>query len=787
MKSARMFSSLALMISVGVAQLIACSSDSKQPSSQKEESGALRLPLQTMSASGHVYRLRNAFFTITSVADGSFVDFLSSETDPTLTTISKVLNTGDYTITLNPGWFLERVVFDGSTGGTGAGGSPFPGSGGVDFGGRAARGGAATAGSTPIPSAGSGAGASVGGQAGFDDIGEAGSISAGAGGVFEETGGSFGFGGRVGFGGSSSGGSSGGGSTSFPVQATLVSPAVQFFGIFSRSDSFVTFSFQVGGEVLNFNEGRLNVGIDVFEAEPQCDTPADVTRPERVLLENNVDALAKVRLRDVFTALANNGQVKGDPDTMFNQIYDSYATADAAQVPSAVHCGDETTNGVPTLNGFPIDCNRQERFHVNDMDSFRALAIVNRIDLAPENGANCGQQRMIFATNTQGRAFMIVEAQVPNPQPELGIQGCAPLAQFWLDQNSISDAATRGQRLAQAFFVGDPGLAEQGFPAFYNPANLTVGSGQIRTNQFDSFPWTLREFKLTTENEALKSIPFPTAEAPNGQLWNENSGLPQGEACRQNFLAAVDGLLTPDTGQMSFVVDQQCRDAESRNDFSQAYAFQMSDGFRGQLQARLAGTGLTADEVANRAQFAGSCMGCHQESSGANLGLGVQAPFSSDFPHVTEFSSTDCGARNAGSSCFPTSTALKDLFLPSRLNTLTSLLGVPIISDPCEGGGVGGGGGFGGFSGAGGAIATGKGGSTSSSAGSVSTGSGGQSTGSAGGTATIPIASQGPAPVVVITVPDATTPLSELVTLDAQIRLKSGAKTIGGRSAQVTH
>ena len=102
---------------------------------------------------------------------------------------------------------------------------------------------------------------------------------------------------------------------------------------------------QVGGEVLNFNQGRINVTIDVTEVGEQCQTPPDVTRPERVLLENNADAVAKISLRDVFGALANNGEVKGDGELLFNQIYDSYATADIAQVPSAVHCGDETTNG----------------------------------------------------------------------------------------------------------------------------------------------------------------------------------------------------------------------------------------------------------------------------------------------------------------------------------------------------------------------------------------------------------------------------------------------------------
>lgn len=41
-----------------------------------------------------------------------------------------------------------------------------------------------------------------------------------------------------------------------------------------------------------------------------------------------------------------------NPDLLYQEVYDSYASAPNAQLPNAVHCGDETTNGVPTLNGF---------------------------------------------------------------------------------------------------------------------------------------------------------------------------------------------------------------------------------------------------------------------------------------------------------------------------------------------------------------------------------------------------------------------------------------------------
>jgi len=452
-----------------------------------------------------------------------------------------------------------------------------------------------------------------------------------------------------------------------------------------------------------------------------------------------------------------------------------------------VHCGDEVTDGQPSLNGYPIQCNRREAQHVNDIDKFFLTAIVNRIDFMPANGANCGQQRMVFANPSQGRAFMIVEAVVPNPNPDFGVKGCLPLAQFWMDQNSIDDPFARGQRLVNAFLKGDPTLAQDGFGPFYIAENLTAGTGQIRTNQFDSDPWTLREFKLSLDGDQIKAIPFPTAEAPNGALWDENSGLPQGEECRQNFLSAMDGLLTDDVNRMSFVVDPKCRDAESRNDFSQAYQFRLSDGFRRTLDDKLAGTGLNGLDIAARAQFAGSCIGCHNEASGSNLGHGIAAPISFDFPQILEFTTSDCGSSSRTSSCFQVSNAVQQVFLPGRLNIMSNLLGIPIITDPCGNNGGGGAGGSGGFAGfpSGGVATTG---------GAISSGGRGpdmppppnKPPAAANGGGELHIEA-GPAPKVEISLPSANLALSQFVELDSAIRAKSGKLTISGRSAQSTH
>jgi hypothetical protein len=768
--SIRWWSRLAFVAGVGLTSLIACSSDRRDGKGEEQRAGQLSLALQTTSQSGSVYRLRNAFFQITNIRTGEFEQFLFSEDMPEATEITALVAAGSHTVTLQPGWFLERI--SGPSGGSG--GSP----GGF--------GGTFTAGKASIPIEGGAFGEQVPPPFPPSFGGESGEPTAGApsaGGVFTGVGGEGPIptagkasGGSVSTGGS---GSTGGGEI---VQAQLLSDAVQFFFLSGGDDAFVSYQFKVGGEIIDFTKGKVHISINVDDSEA-CQVPSDVTKPERVLLETNTDAVANVSLKDVFQALATNGGHSGDGNLLFNQIWDSYASVDQAQVMGGVHCGDETTDGVPTLNGFPIDCNRVESQHVNGIGGFFATAFVNRMDLAPANGAHCGQQRMIFASNAINRAFMILEAQIPNPSPELGIEGCLPLAQFWMNQNNEPDAKVRGDRLRQAFLQGGvKGL--ENFGPFYTAENLTVGSGQIRTNVFDSFPWTLREFKLALDGESLTAVAFPVAESPNGALWNEDSGLPQGEACRENFLTSLEGVVTDNMALMSFVIDPACKDSESRNDFfTEDYASQLSPGFASQIQDKLLslGSSLSPVDVANRARFSGSCMGCHNEASGSFLGNGVFAPFSNDFPQVVEFSQ-QCGNGETG-SCFAPSNALTTVFLPGRLAVLSNLTGVPIVPNPCTGGG-GGGGGFGGSTSSGGSFSTGGG--VIGTAGTFTAGTKGDD---GGGMAPEPLPpiSTDPAPVVMIELPSVDEPVAQMQEMEQEIRDEYGDVTISGKSAKSTH
>ena len=529
----------------------------------KPHTGKLDLQLQAVSASGKVYRLRNASFDIEPEFFQGSSKVLSSEDDPTQSVLETFLAPGQYFTVLEGGWFIEQV--DSLT--------------------------MATA----------------------------------------------------------------------PVPATLISGTFQQVNVVADQRAFVRYDFQVDGSQVTFGPpGRLTVGIGIHEQDAG---PQSGLNPRRSLIETGQQAVAAFSLSSALGAIEANSGIAPNPNLLYRQIIDSYSSAPGKE-PTATHCGDETTDGSPSLNGFPIRCDRLEAQQIDNLGQWFPLAAVNRLDLAPSDGSHCGQQRLIFANNApigNGRMFMILEAQIPNPHPECGVAACRPLAEFWANLSQVSDAGSRGKQLAGAYLSGDPTLVANGFPAFLNVRNLSVGTGNIRTNNFDDFEWTLREFKVMTDTSGgTRAIPFPVVDAPHGELWNDTSSLPAGDTCRKSFITAVDHLLSDDPAEMAFPVDDTCYDSESPNDgMTQNYPFHLGNGsgnFRSLLQERLTGTGLTPEDIAARARFAGSCMGCHEESNGTSLGHGVTAPSSNEFVQVDEELTENCGD---GTQCFTASPALK--------------------------------------------------------------------------------------------------------------------------------
>ncbi|MCX4242875.1 hypothetical protein [Paraliomyxa miuraensis] len=420
-------------------------------------------------------------------------------------------------------------------------------------------------------------------------------------------------------------------------------------------------------------------GIEV-ELPPDACVPLELLDPRRSLIETNEAVLATFSLRNVFHRLAINSGMKSEPSSTHDLLIDTANDSGTAHLANMEHCDDELTDGVPSLNGYPVQCPRAEGGQIGNLDQWQLIALVNRIDLAPADGSHCGEQRMIFSSNAQDRMFIIFEAQIPNPDPACGVAACRPLAEFWEQQSAITDIEERTTRLRKAFLASWPELSAAGFPPFMRAQHMTFGTGQVRTNNFDQFPWDLKEFKLVEGPGGRLSVQrVPVASNLFGPLLDDGFAHPNGPMCRQAFIDALDGLLVDDVNLMALDVPEACLAGESLDEFDNLYDFQIalgSQGFRDAIQAELAalGSDLTIDEVAARAAFAGSCIGCHQQQVGADLGHGVIAPFSGGlgFVHVEEFFTESCGP--GGGTCFAISPALQDVFLPFRHQVMLELL-----------------------------------------------------------------------------------------------------------------
>lgn len=341
------------------------------------------------------------------------------------------------------------------------------------------------------------------------------------------------------------------------------------------------------------------------------------------------------------------------------------------------------------INEYPLECPRAEAGQIDNIDEWFPISISNRFDLAPADGAHCGQQRIVLANNTQGRMFTIFEAQIPNPNPECGLEACRPVVEFWANMNEIEDPIVRRWELVRAFLIGHPDLLSEGFGPFVDADLYGFGTGQVRTNNFDDFPWTLREFKMVKHSifgifSKVGMVQVPVADSPVGDHFNDALDAPRGPECRDSFLVAMEGLLTDEPDAMSFPIAPQCRAAESRDDFVSDFGLQLAIGtgeFEAQIQTRLdeLGSSLSPADIANRARFAGACIGCHQQSNGAQLGNGVTAPFSAGFTHTFELATEPCG--DDGQECFPISSALSESFLPHRAQVMEDFL----ADTPCQG------------------------------------------------------------------------------------------------------
>lgn len=421
------------------------------------------------------------------------------------------------------------------------------------------------------------------------------------------------------------------------------------------------------------------------------DVVATDVDPRRSLIETNVTALAPLTLDAVGSAVGTSAGLWDDDLHGWRLLGSILARFSPVSCPGYVspapmpRLGVEVV-GLPGINDYPILC---ERYEQEAIYGWTTIAAVNRFDLAPADGSNCGEARLISSTQVGNfgphQMTVIFEAQLPNPSPECGIEACRPVQEFWAGLSEIDDPAARADELRLAFLDGHPDLEAAGFGPFMSLQNLTFGTGQIRVNAFSAPPRTLREFKavLTVSpwgESQLSTVPVPVAGNPYGGLWHEHA-LPHAAACQDALVDSVQHLMVGDPNLMAVDLPEACLAAESPGTTMQDYAFRLAlDGgpFKwGSLSHRIQeeilaldpASTLSAEHIARRAEQV-SCIGCHGGVSPSDdLGNGVSGVLTPG-QHVIQSPTEPC----PGGSCYPISVALEDTFLPFREQVMEAFL-----------------------------------------------------------------------------------------------------------------
>jgi hypothetical protein len=365
------------------------------------------------------------------------------------------------------------------------------------------------------------------------------------------------------------------------------------------------------------------------------------------------------------------------------------------------HCDDQTEASFgPVLNGFPFTCRPApsegaqascDPFGPTETScTYIPIGLFNRFDLAPENGAYCGEYRIVYAKKTgvlapDDRNLVIFEAAMPNPLPLLGLEGCRPVAQFWANLSDIEDPEERADELERFYFQGT--LSIPIFPPVVHIAHFgdnAAQRGQIRTNQFSlpSTPriWSLREFKLKRtcgllSCSAMRMVPVTVKGNPYGPLFSPTSPHGKASAFQAFFPSQVAKLSGATLADIGFEVPDTYNTAQSEaNGIENAYVTQFGtapSALRSALAAALTaqGSSLTPDQIVARAQ-ALSCAGCHRLSSNADLGGGLVWPASQGFTHISERVTEVVD----GEIRFTLSDALVNDFLPHRKEVLERYL-----------------------------------------------------------------------------------------------------------------
>jgi len=451
-----------------------------------------------------------------------------------------------------------------------------------------------------------------------------------------------------------------------------------------RRSSWVAAPFTIASIVLAVAcSSRPDGAFGSSDAELQSSATCSAVAPDpsKSLFVTDPTALGGFPLSAVMSQIVSTGSTSGQTARgLYQQMVDTLNDK-AHGAATGPHCDDVLTGGKPSINGFPIECPRQEgALATTDPfgtgpDGYAPIGIVNRFDLAPASGSNCGQYRLVYGKNSGKTAFndrmlLIFEAVLPNPNPAAGIAACLPVAQFWDGLTSDTSATSRASKLKSFYFTGLSGFAPVIDAKHYGVGERT-DTGQIRANMFMNVKggqqWELREFRLSqTCNVAACSLVARNTFAqtnPFGGLFGGTDS--PSTAFQASFLNQVPRLAATTLNAIGMSTPDVDNAGESdEQDSSNNYASQAAGNapFLASISSELASIGrsdLTPTNVLDRATTQ-SCAGCHQLSVSHPLGAGLVWPASNGFTQIDESSRL--------------SPALTGTFLPFRAQVLVNFI-----------------------------------------------------------------------------------------------------------------
>lgn len=420
--------------------------------------------------------------------------------------------------------------------------------------------------------------------------------------------------------------------------------------------------------------------VALSEVTEELSCPVPKIDPARSLMVTDPTALANFSFQRVMGQVVRSANVSNTPLAMYQDWMATFA-----------NCNDPTIDP----NGYGIVCPRVESglgsFNpfLSSGPHFIPVAIANRFDLTPRGGADCGEYRIVYAmVNGNGRAFIIFEARLPNPTPDAGVAGCAPVADFWAQLSTDPRPASRARKLDNFFFSGLPGFEPVVAASHYGlpQTNGARGKGQIRTNFFFQFAqWQLREFQLRrtcSYGACTLAVAHVTVKAnPANELFDGTH--PNAARFQPAFLTQIPALSRRSAATIAMTNGDNFNEFESVSQGSSDTLYQTftEPRFRDAIKASITHRSLTVDNILDRATTQ-TCAGCHLLSTFPphnQLGDGVVFPSSLGFVHIDENSNL--------------SQALTESFLPHRKAVLAAFLASQCtgISTATDGDNLGGG------------------------------------------------------------------------------------------------